>query len=89
MGQILDAKPILIFDHISQDETKRVFLHHLVKPKFVKEGKIRREEQAVGGILSEYVDSPHFEHLLHRRRIFCGSGLDGFNFFGEGSDFLL
>ncbi len=89
MGQILDPKPILVFDHISQNEAKRVFFHHLVKPIFVKRGKFRREEEAVGGVLSEYGDPPHLEHPLHGRGVFYGSGLGGFNLLGEGSDFLL
>jgi hypothetical protein len=89
MGQVLDAKPILVFDHISQNETKRVFFHHLVKSSFVKRGKIRREEETFSRIFSKYLDSPHPEHLLHGRRVFDRSGLDGFNLFGEGTDFLL
>ena len=89
MGQILNPKPILVLDHISQNETKRVFLHHLVKSIFIKERKIHREEETVRGIPSEYVDPPHLEHLLHGRRIFYGGSLNGLNLFGEGSDFLL
>jgi hypothetical protein len=89
MGQILNPKPILVFDHISENEAKRVFFHHLIKPILVKRGKLRREEQAVGGILSKYGDPPHLEHPLHGRRVFDGSGPGGFNLFGEGSDFFL
>jgi hypothetical protein len=89
MGQILDAKPILEFDHISQNETERVFLHHLVKSSFIKRRKVRREEETCCGIFSKDLYPPHPEHLLHRRRVFYRSGLDGFNLFGEGTDFLL
>jgi hypothetical protein len=88
-GQILDAKPILVFDHISQNETKRISLHHLVETGFVKRRKIGREEQAVGGILPEYLDPPHLEHLLHWRRLFRKSGFDGFDLFRERPYFLL
>jgi hypothetical protein len=88
MGQILNAKPILVFDHISQNETKRVFLHHLVKSSLIKGGEIRREEETFSGIFSKDFYPPHPENFLHRRRVFYRSGLDGFNLFGEGSDFL-
>jgi hypothetical protein len=88
VGQILDAKPILVFDHISQNETKRVSLHHLVKLSFIKKRKVWRKEETFSGILSEYFDSSHFEHLFHWRRVIDRNGLDGFNLSAELSDFL-
>jgi len=53
VGQILDVKPILVFDHIPQDKTKGIFLHHLVKSSLMKREKIGREEEAIRRILSE------------------------------------
>jgi hypothetical protein len=56
---------------------------------FVKRGKLRKKEEAVSGILSEYFDPSHPEHLLYWRGIFDRSNLDGFNLSGELLDFLL
>ena len=89
MGQVPDAELLLVFDHISQNKTKRVFLHHLVESILVERRKIRGEEETGSGILSEYVDPSHLEHFLHRSKVFCGGSLDGFNLLGQGSDFLL
>jgi hypothetical protein len=88
MGQIPGSEPLLVFDHISQNETKGVFLHHLVKPTSIERRKIRREKKTGNGILPEYLDSPRSEHFLHKSGVFYGSNLQGFNLFGQGSDFL-
>ena len=88
MGQILDTKPILVFNHISQNESKRVFFHHLVKLSFINRGQIWRKEETVCGILSKDPYPPHPEYPLHPRRVFYRSSFDGFNLFVEGSDFL-
>ena len=89
MGQILDAKPILMFDHISQYETKGVSLHHLVKLGFVKRDEVWRKEEPICRILSEDLYSPHLEHFLNRGRIFYRSIFDRFNLFGKVLDFPL
>jgi hypothetical protein len=41
------------------------------------------------GIFSKDTYPPHPQHLLHKRRVFYRSGLDGFNLFAELLDFLL
>jgi hypothetical protein len=70
VGQLLDAEPILVFDHIPQDETKGVFLHHLVKASFVRRREFRREEEPFCWVLSEDIDPSHLKHPLHREWIF-------------------
>jgi hypothetical protein len=88
VGQILDVKPILVFDHIPQDKTKGIFLHHLVKSSLMKREKIGREEEAIRRILSEELYPPHPQHRLHRGGILQGDGLDRFDLFGEVLNFL-
>jgi hypothetical protein len=69
MGQVLDAKPILMLDHIPYDKTKGIFLHHLVKPSLARRGEFRREEESFCWVLSEDIDPSRLKHPLHREWI--------------------
>ena len=80
MSQILDVKPFLMLDHISQDETKRILLHHLVKPSSVHGGKVRGEEKLLSGIAPEKLNPSRQEHPFHRRGVVTKGRLDRFDF---------
>ena len=69
MGQVLDAKPILMLDHIPYDKTEGIFLHHLVKPRFIIRGELWREEEPFCWVLSEDIKPSHLKHPLHREWI--------------------
>jgi len=79
MSQILDVKPFLMLDHISQDETKRILLHHLVKPSSVHGGKVRGEEKLLSGISPEKLNPSRQEHPFHRRGVVTRGRLDRFD----------
>jgi hypothetical protein len=76
-------KSFLMFDHIPQDEAKRIFFHHLVKPSSVKGRKVRGEEKLFGGISPEDLNPSRQEHSVHRRGVITRGGLDRFDLLGK------
>ena len=79
MSQILDVKSFLMLDHISQDEAKGIFFHHLVKPSSVREWKARGEEELFCRIPAENPDASREEHPFHRRGVVKRGSLDRFD----------
>jgi hypothetical protein len=79
MSQILDVKSFLMLDHISQDETKRILLHHLVKPSSVHGRKVRGEEKLLSGIPPKKLNPSRQEHPFHRRGVVTRRRLDRFD----------
>ena len=69
MGQILNSKSILIFDHIPQDETEGVSFHHPVESTLVNVRQVRRKEESICWILSEDLYPSHPEHPFNRERV--------------------
>jgi hypothetical protein len=89
VGQILDAKPILVFDHIPQHETKGISLHQLVKLNLMKREEIGRKEETIRRILPEDPYPPHFQQPLDGGGILHGSRPDRLNLFRKMLDFFL
>jgi hypothetical protein len=83
MNQILDVKSFLMLDHISQDEAKGIFFHHLVKPSSVREWKARGEEKLFCRIPAENPDASREEHPFHRRGVVKRGSLDRFDLLGK------
>jgi hypothetical protein len=70
VGQIPDAKPILVLDHIPKHEPEGVPLHHLIESGLTGPGKVGREEEPIAGIFSKDPNPSHPEQPLHGRRVF-------------------
>ena len=83
MSQILDVKSFLMFDHISQDEAKRISFHHLVKPSSIRGWKTRGEEKLFGGISPENLDASCEEDPFHNSGVLGGASLDRFDLLGK------
>ena len=88
MGQIWNAKPFLVLDHIAEHKPERVSLRHLIESGLIMAGEIGREEESVYWIFFKYTNPPHPEQILHRRRVLYRDTLEGINLSDEGSDSL-
>jgi hypothetical protein len=89
VGQVLDAKSILVFDHIPEHKAEGVFLHHFIEPVFKGKRKIGREKKPIPWIFPKDLDPPHLEHSLDRGGILNERSLDRLDLTREVLNFLL